>query len=185
MEDSEINRLKTKINMQIDRMTELDKENSQLKDECETLKNENLKLRGELETVSKKIRIFEDSARAEAHATNVNKDILEFYTIFFEIVKKIHKKGEFIPYKNTTKYSASYCKVERSVFEGYIKDFVNEKCPEFIDMCCKFLCIKSETDGKCVFNNDKIRVYFINRQLVNAILEIGAGVAEPDAAKVV
>lgn len=163
--EQEIVRLKKKVNMQVERLLELENEKKLLKNECETLKNERLELIDKLETVSKKISELENSAGAEAQYD----EIIKFYTLFFEIVKKIHRNNEFIPYKNITKYSASFYKVERRVFEGYINDCV-EDGQAFIERCCQLLCIKSELDGRCVYNNDKIRVYFLNRQLVNVVL---------------
>lgn len=169
MDEQEIVRLKKKVNMQVERLLELEDEKRLLKNECETLKNERLELIDKLETVSKKISELENSAWAEAQTEHSYDEIIKFYTLFFKVVEKIHKNNEFIPYKNTTKYSASFYKVERRVFEGYINDCV-EDGQAFIERCCQLLCIKSELDGRCVYNNDKIRVYFLNRQLVNVVL---------------
>ena len=143
-QEQENKRLKLKINKLIDALEERDREKNQLEIRLEAIE------------AQEKLEI------AGAQAPNLA--IARFFEDFGEIVKKIHQNGEFIPYKNATKYSGSFCKVERNVFEGYVAEIAGAEQPDFISKCCTFGCLKSESGGKCVYNNDRIRVYYLSRQ---------------------
>lgn len=175
---SEIERLKTKVNKQVDALIRKDEEIKLLKNQIESFKTVDLKLKEEQESASKQVEVKVSSADAEP----MNQELYVFFKNFCELIRKIHKNGKFIPYKNTTKYSNHFCKVERGTFESYVNEITSE--PEFIEKCKNFLCIKSE-GGKCVFNNDKLRIYFLNRKLVDAILYDAAAETESAEKKVV
>lgn len=175
MREDEERRLKLKINRLIDTLEEKDKKIAELEVKVNTLETECSEQIGKVEQESKKVSSEEDAAGAAA----AHSEIAVFFEQFGQIVKKIHTNGQFIPYKNTTKYSQDYCKVERNTFEGYVDEIVPE-AKEFLEKCKGFLCFKSE-NGKCVFNNDRIRVYFLNRQLINIMLGCASEDAAPDA----
>ena len=165
MEGSEEKKLKMKINLLIDKLEERDREKVQLENTVKTLENENLQLTQKLETVLKEDKEEESPGGSQSQIER----IMKFYTTFYKIVRVIHQNGQFIAYKNETKYSCFYCKVERGCFEQEIKN-AGAELGSFLELCKVLQCIKSEQGGKCVYNNDKIRVYFINRALVNMIL---------------
>ena len=175
--DSEVKRLKTKVNIQVDALIQKDKEIELLKKQIESLETANLKLKEEQGSASKQVEVKIDSAAAEL----MNQELYNFFNKFCELVRKIHENGKFIPYKNVTKYSNNFCKVERNTFEGYVNEIAGDTAPDFIKNCMDFLCIKSEA-GKCVFNNDKLRIYFLNRKLVDAILSEVAEAASDNEA---
>ncbi len=181
--EPEVQRLKCKVNKQIDALLKKDEEIDLLKNHMKSLETENLRLKEEQRSASEQIEVKVDSAVSES----MNQELYNFFSDFCELVRKIYKNGKFIPYKNVTKYSNSFCKVERNTFEAYVKEVAGD-APDFINKCADFLCIKSEA-GKCVFNNDKLRIYFLNRKLVNAVLGDAANAAsgncEQDEKKVV
>lgn len=176
--DSEVNRLKAKVNMQIDALLEKDQEIENLKKQLETLKLASVSKKEEQEDVLKQSSSNIDSARTES----MKPEIFNFFNKFCIVVKKLHETDKFIPYKNTTKYSNSFFKVAKSVFEAYVNEVAGETAPDFFQMSMDFLCIKSEA-GKAVYNNDRLRVYYLNKKLVLAILGVDEEASDCETGK--
>lgn len=140
-----IKNLKIKCNLQIDELEEL----SRLLEQ-ERKKNEELK---------------------KGKGINKGNELLNCINSFCEIVNKIIAEDQFIAYKNYTKNSARFCKVEKTIFEGYVDADPNINKKLFYDLCIDFALLKSDENRKCIWNDNPVRIYFINKVLVDLLKE--------------
>jgi len=96
-------------------------------------------------------------------------DIHKFFHDFSAIIKSLDQKNAFIPYTYSSKYSKDYCKVDKTEFEKCLAEISDIPLKMFRQYCSQFMLVKSE-DGNCVFNSNKIQLYYINKYAVAGIL---------------
>lgn len=107
----------------------------------------------------------------EQELERFNSDFFIFLDGLGQILKEIQKNNEIIPYKNYSKNSNKYYKVEKIIFEDYIENAGFDK-KIFIDMCISFSFIKSDEKRYIwsdIQGDQTIRVYMINKLLFKLI----------------
>lgn len=155
--DPEVIKLKRKINMQVDKIIEL----------TEALKLERIK-NNNLEDHNKKFYLPAEEHEPQLMGSDNYMKVLRCLSSFFSILKKIIEKEEFITYKNYSKNSALYCKVEKTLFDNYLDQYPDIEKKLFFNFCVDFSLMKSE-ERKYIWNDGTIRIYFINKNLVNIV----------------
>lgn len=157
-----IHQLKTKCNLQLEKLQEM---NNELLRE----KEKNRKLEQEIaELKMKKVNDISSSQEQEKEEN----ELAVFINSCCRIIRRIQEENMFIPYKNYTKNSARYCKVEKNLFDSYLEEDLQADKNTFFDYCIDFAIIKSDDKRKYVWsdNQDKpIRIYFINKTLVKML----------------
>ncbi|SFS07971.1 hypothetical protein [Anaeromicropila populeti] len=157
--------LKKKINLLIDKVMEHENTISELK-------SINNSLLEEKKTLEKKIQNCVPNQEKENEKFYVNSTENEVYLFiqeFNKIIKKAVQDNAFIPYSYDTKNSHYFYKIEKDVFDQYVQELSVLGEQNFMNYCIGFLFIKSERNGRCTYNNNKIRVYFLNKKLIDVI----------------
>lgn len=110
--------------------------------------------------------------------TAYSNELFLFMESFKNVIKSIIEDQAFIKYSNSSKNSSFYCKIEKDTFDSYIKNISDIEIKKFIEISIGFLFLKSEKNNKCVYPSDKLRVYFVNKAVVN-VIEEGIGQLQP------
>lgn len=92
------------------------------------------------------------------------------------ILAKLRDEGLFIEYRHASKYSTRYLKVAKETLETLITELAGMEPGDFLPHAKALNVIKSEENGKCVYNSDSLRVYYLNK----ALAELFGGRAEPE-----
>lgn len=152
----EITKLKIKCNMQLERINEL---NNIVKDRDDSINLLNTQLKAQ--------EIFNEIEPGDQIA-----EAFQCLNYFIKILKKIIVNDQFIAYKNYTKNSARFCKVEKTIFDDYLDSYNIDK-KIFWNYCIDFALVKAEENRKYIWNdtqdNQAIRIYFISKYLINII----------------
>lgn len=98
----------------------------------------------------------------------ISSSLLQFLSAFYKIIKNVQDDNAFIPYLYKSKFAENYIKIEKNIFESYISKHTSIPLKNFKEYCRKMLFIKSN-GSKCVFNDDKLQIYFINKTIVTFI----------------
>lgn len=91
-----------------------------------------------------------------------------FFMDFNAIIRDLEKNGAFIPYTYVSQNAKNYLKVEKSIFDHCVSQHTNWPLKTFRYYCMQFLLIKSEGSA-CVFNSNKLRIYYINKAAVACV----------------
>jgi len=153
--------LKTKYNQLIELYKNKEKE-------LDDLRKLNMKLEEELELLKIELEGCKEQL-SEASNISFSNDLHKFFYDFSAVIKNLAQKDAFIPYAYSSKYSKDYCKVEKTEFESCVADFSDIPLKMFRQYCIQLMLTKSE-DGNCVFNSNKIQLYYINKYAVAGIL---------------
>ncbi len=158
--------LKEKYNRLIDLYFALQKENEHLKNQNFSLTNELEAIAGELEELEK----MQEELKSYTADTPelIEKNLLEFFSSFFTVIRKALDEGAFIPYSYASKNAKNYLKIEKNTFEQIINDNSSVPLKEFREYSAGFMLIRSE-NNKYVFTNDKQTVYYVNRSILNCM----------------
>lgn len=155
-------KLKKKINLQIDKLQEFEKNLKKKEEELAHTKQEVIRLQELLNET-------EQRGAAVKVIRGNNSTILNFTETFCNIISKIIANNEIIPFKNYTKNSARYCKVDRTIFDQYMEQEPGLEKKAFINFCVDFGYFKTDEGRKYVFNDNQIRIYFINKSLITML----------------
>lgn len=145
---SEMERLKKKCNLQVDKIIELEKQKKELEQQLQDISQVNeMKMNDE---------------------QNKNSDFIKKWMY---LVKKLYDEGLFIEYKNITKNAKLYVRAERSSVENIISTIFNscEQEKEFYEFITKMQFCRCD-EGKYKFcdciNGKTIQVYMIRKTVV-------------------
>ena len=159
-EEQELFVLKRKCNLQVDKINELQ----------QLLEQERKKITI-LESQIKKYGISEESN--DVYNFNLKNVLIICLDSFFRTLQKVVDNNEFIAYKNYTKNSVRYCKVEKTIFDNYLDadpDInINVDKKTFFNICVDFELLKADECRKYIWNDNQVRIYFINKTLVNIL----------------
>lgn len=171
---NEVLNLKKKCNLQLNKILELEEKIKNLEAMVAEREGHISQLEAQME---KTVGVLQAKGDAIEEATGAKMELFLFLETFFLVVQKILEDGAFIPYKNFTKNSASYCKIAKEIFEDYVRELSPIDLRSFLDYCIDLHFLKAEADRKCTYNNDKIRVYFVSRTLVRSLGGLGTDAA--------
>lgn len=104
----------------------------------------------------------------EVRVTAGRNEIFDFMKGFFSLAEKIMTDKVFVKYTYETKYSALYYKIEQVVFENYINRYAQMDSAKFLNYCIDLNLIKSEKNRKCIYNSGEIRIYYLNKNFLDA-----------------
>ena len=151
----EFERAKEKKRRLQDKIGELEEQISRKKALTEQLKAELEKLKAEAR---------KDEERGNMGENKLNLFMKDVGVVFQAIVEE----EAFIKAKYTTQSSQMYYKIEKDVFEGYIRRLAGLEVKDFVEFCKKLFFIKVE-NNKCTFPSGKTRVYFLNKGVVDEL----------------
>lgn len=146
--------LKVKANRQLDKIDELKKELDKKDDKIRSLEDQISKLADRSLDV---VPMLEEN------------ELIELMKELSFVINKVVKDNAFIPYKNYTKNSLRYCKVEKTIFDNYMDKYVSMDRKLFLQRCVDIGFIKVNDDGKFVFNDNQIRIYFFSKAMIKLI----------------
>jgi hypothetical protein len=151
--------LKMKCNLQVDKIHEL-------QDLLDKERKKNILLEDE-------IKKYEQPTVNNFDSFDMENEFVVYMNFLFRILKKIIENNEFIAYKNYTKNSARYCKVEKNIFESYLDEDPNIDKKTFFNFCVDFALLKADENRKCIWNDNQdsqsVRIYFISKALINIL----------------
>lgn len=149
-----IHQLKVKVNRQVDKIEELNEEIIKKDEEIRYLQEVN--------------RSLSEGAAVQNYIADDNEMLKVIKDISF-VVTRLTKDNAFIAYKNYSKNSLRYCKVEKVIFDSYMDNYVSMERKAFLNKCVEIGFIKSNESGKFVFNDNQMRIYFLNKAMVTLI----------------
>lgn len=154
---NEINRLKIKCNAQVDKMISLQKS-------LEALQNKAL----EKKDFIKNIDDFQEN-----NFNNFIKNMKIIYNVFVDI----QKLSIYIPYKNVSKNSLEYYKLEKTIFDAILTNFTNEDdVQELIQFMSDFGLLKTEKSGKYIYCDTQdgmsIKIYLVKKNQVDYVCNL-------------
>ncbi len=155
-EEKEIQLLKLKCNKLLDMIEEKN---------TEIIKKDN-----EILNLKKRISNLEEKNESDTVSIDDKKESPDELILIARAIKKVIKaavtEDAFIKYTRASKYSEQYCKIEKNTFEKIISSAIEMDVKTFIEYCAKFKFLKARHKLNCVFNSDDLRIYYVNRVLV-------------------
>lgn len=160
MQSSE-EKVKKKINMLIDRI-------SNLKNDVGSQVSQIQSLEKEIE----EIRILQQKGQnfdAEKKIVNLESEnkMSSFMMDFCRISRLLVENMDYIEYSYKTKNSEDFYKIEQGVFEDYVCQYAQMDLKTFINFCIDLGLVKSEKNRRCIYNSAEIRVYYVNKLFVD------------------
>ncbi len=160
--ENNVKTLKKKVNMQLDRILEVEKLLKEKEDEL-------IQTRKDITELKENLKGENTEHRGASVVWGNDSLILNFTGSFCNIISKLIKNNEFIPYKNYTKNSARYSKVEKAIFDQYMEEEPGIDKKTFINWCVELGYFKSDESKKYVFNDNQVRIYFINKFFITIL----------------
>lgn len=168
-----IKNLKIKCNLQLDKIEELQVNLNKKIQEAEILRQQLKKEQEQKYLLDEQLsKTIQDDNNFQSY--DIKNDAMNSLNSFCRILKKIMDRNEFITYKNESKNSRRYCKVEKSVFDAYLdqEPSITEKSI-FFNLCIDLSLLKSDETRKYIFNdtkdNQQLRIYFISKYIINVL----------------
>lgn len=157
-DEEEIIRLKKKCNALIQKINAQDQEKKELEQQLhQAYERIELLLRENATFQKNNQKIIEEN------------DITNFINSFSQIIRKAYADNSFIPYKNYSKNSSKYLKIEKDIFDEYIKQLDGTDIQFFFECCVDLNFLKADENRKYIFSDTKdkknIRIYFVNKAL--------------------
>lgn len=160
-------RLKVKCNLQVEKIEELQHQLNEEREKNRHLQGDNSALKNEIK------KIHQGAGQSLNTVTSADNVLFICINTFFNILKKITENNDFIVYKNFTKNSARYNKVEKSIFDNYldedpaIDNLFDKKT--FFNICVDFAFLKADDNRKYIWNDNQVRIYFVSKTLINVL----------------
>lgn len=162
MHENEINTLRKKCNLQVEKILSLESEKKELE-------NSNVELRKENKELKDKLEHLKDCENFERDSLEEKSELMEFFKNCLVLMENLKEDAVFIPYKNQSKNSSQYYKIEKETFERYIRELPGVDFKKFVKQCVQLSFFKREAGGNYIFKNSKQRVYFLSKGLVDAV----------------
>lgn len=162
MNENELKILRKKCNLQVEKILQLEKEKSEWE-------SQRISLQKEIKVLQGKLQNFENSVITEQEALEEKSEVMIFFQNFLRLIQKLKENDVFIPYKNQSKNSSQYYKIEKEVFDQYIQEFSDLDRKQFIQFCSRLSFFKKESGGNYIFNNNTQRVYFLSKCMVDVL----------------
>lgn len=89
-----------------------------------------------------------------------------FLRDFSVILEAMRTEKAFMETKYATQSAQIYYRVEKNVFEDYVKRLSELEIQEFIDYCKQLGFIRVE-GNKCLFSSGKARAYFLSKKIID------------------
>ena len=89
-----------------------------------------------------------------------------FLRDFSVILEALKSDDAFMETKYATQSAQVYYRVEKNVFEDYVKRLSELEIQEFIDYCKQLGFIRVE-GNKCLFSSGKARAYFLSKKIID------------------
>lgn len=154
---NEETKLKEKINKLIDKVAEYEKCISE-KDTHIQILNEEIKI----------LKVKENCSGSQNIKMEENEsEIFSFIKDFCLIARMLIGNEDYIKYSYETKFSGSFYKIERSVFENYVCEYSRMDLKAFLNFCIDLDLIKSEPTRKCIYGAGSQRVYYVSRPFID------------------
>lgn len=149
-------KLKEKINKLIDKIAEIEN--------CISEKNTHIKI---LEEEIKILKVKENCSGSQNIKVDENEsEIFSFIRDFCLIARMLIQNDDYIKYSYETKFSGSFYKIERTVFENYVCEYAKMDLKAFLNFCIDLELIKSEPNRKCIYGAGSQRVYYVSRPFI-------------------
>lgn len=84
------------------------------------------------------------------------------------VTSRILAEEAYIPSRYITQTSSQYYKVEKEVFERYIRDYSDIPVNDFIETCAKFSFIRTE-NCRYVFTSGRLRIYMVSKSIMDEV----------------
>lgn len=161
---TEIKRLKTKCNLQLEEILNLKKT---VKDQEGEIKNLKKSYSGNKGKPAEKIINEKDDN------LSVKNQVEEYAKILIRIIDRLHDGKLFINYKNACKNSKEFYRLKSEDFQAVAEEFIKEsEMKRFYKFCAGLGVVKSSS-GSCIFNDviqgKAIKVVYIRKEAFEVI----------------
>lgn len=116
----------------------------------------------QLQLLEEGLKRIQEQEGSESIEGNLN----IFLRDFSVILEALKSDDAFMETKYATQSAQVYYRVEKNVFEDYIKRLSELEIQEFIDYCKQLGFIRVE-GNKCLFSSGKARAYFLSKKVID------------------
>ena len=113
----------------------------------------------QLQLLEEGLKRIQEQEGSESIGGNLN----IFLRDFSVILEALKSDDAFMETKYATQSAQVYYRVEKNVFEDYVKRLSELEIQEFIDYCKQLGFIRVE-GNKCLFSSGKARAYFLSKK---------------------
>ena len=111
----------------------------------------------QLQLLEEGLKRIQEQEGSESIGGNLN----IFLRDFSVILEALKSDDAFMETKYATQSAQVYYRVEKNVFEDYVKRLSELEIQEFIDYC------KRVEGNKCLFSSGKARAYFLSKKIID------------------
>lgn len=116
----------------------------------------------QLQLLEEGLKRIQEQEGSESIGGNLN----IFLRDFSVILEALKSDDAFMETKYATQSAQVYYRVEKNVFEDYVKRLSELEIQEFIDYCNSMGFIRVE-GNKCLFSSGKARAYFLSKKIID------------------